>query len=135
MYAEIIDNHHGRYIPQIWAQGVMPDGIQGDRLPLLVGSPANYNVYLQGSGVAERHAVSPLQYPLVGDTARCTVTGTWFGLYRIDIEALLDGPENSDYEDAWYDVLVNATFKEPDGTMWHLYQGEGAPDLYLIQNG
>jgi hypothetical protein len=128
MYAEIIDNHHGRYIPQIWAEEVKNQDGMVDQM--------SYFVMLQGSGVADRHKALPLQYPLIGaDVARCSITGRWSHVSDDDMGILLDGPDNEYYDDAFFNVLACAVFTEIGGATWHLAQGVGAPDLMLVHDG
>ena len=50
---------------------------------------------------------------------------------RDDIGALLDGPDNDDYWDAW-DSLLNREYIGEDGTKFTLYQDD---DLWLVPDG
>lgn len=129
MFAELVGNGAGNCVAQEWAEEIERQGGTGVTIYY-------YNLLLQGEGVKDRHAKSPLQYPLIGDASpHAMICGQWCCFGSDDFLALLDGPDYDGYDEAYANVLDRARFREPDGTWWSLTQGIGAPDLMLVQEG
>lgn len=135
MYMEIANSGAGQYIAHEFATNIEQFGAVDNG----VFPKVEYFGILQGVGVQERHDKSPLQYPLVGGTSpHVAIVGRWSSIGEEDFDILSAGPDEvsgEEYDEAWAATLDYAVFTETDGTKWRLFQGGGAPDVYLVSDG
>lgn len=63
--------------------------------------------------------------------------GWWPGwdIFPDELQILVAGPDHPQYTETWATVLGGAHYRDHHGDIWHLEQGEGAPDLYMIRDG
>lgn len=63
----------------------------------------------------------------------CGPVDGWSGFDPETLAILEEGPDHSDYWEAWNDIVGDAVFTDPDGQVWTIFQHGG--DVFVVPEG